>query len=157
MRVQGFDKGILSPQCRVVTIQFLLPDAAIVHPEAEALVADKLSRFDRLINGSVLSCFPLCLELQDNHLTWKNSTAIITQPKKAALEGRGLYPNRFGQINRNFRRFDASQLLIAVATDHYPELLQLQFDVLSCGKYFDGEPERPHRAEPDACQPQSGL
>jgi len=63
MRVQGFSKGKLSSQRCIVTIKLFLSYASVVHPEADALVADELSCSNRLIDSTVLSCLPLSLEL----------------------------------------------------------------------------------------------
>jgi hypothetical protein len=59
----------------------------IVHPEAEALVADKLSGFNRLINCTVLSCLSLDLELQDDHLRRKIYANILPQEKPSWKDG----------------------------------------------------------------------
>jgi hypothetical protein len=77
MGIQSFDKRKFSPQRCIVAIKLFLPNASVVHPVTDALVADKLSRSNRLIYCSVLSCFSFDFKFQNDRLTWKNSTAIV--------------------------------------------------------------------------------
>jgi hypothetical protein len=55
LRIETSGKGILFGKDGAIALQVILVDAALIHPQAQALVADELHHANSLINGRILS------------------------------------------------------------------------------------------------------
>src|SRR5260370_701540 len=52
--IEVVGKGILVGKLSTIALQVVLPDAAFVHPQAQAFVADELDEANGFINGGIL-------------------------------------------------------------------------------------------------------